>query len=159
MEIFVYILSLFGPILVGLIIDFFIGLFVKSSYTITLFMTIVAAKIVFLILWSALIVYKRDKPRALWRFTAEWALSGGYVAYAIFKYFSENGRLFHSSSYLPLPDSFLSKIWTYLNVHFAFAESGYGIIFPWIYVGLAVFLIGMCLFFIARNYIKTKELW
>ena len=62
MEIFVYILSLFGPILVGLIIDFFIGLFVKSSYTITLFMTIVAAKIVFLILWSALIVYKRDKP-------------------------------------------------------------------------------------------------
>lgn len=117
------------------------------------------AKIILIVLWAKLIKHKEDDMRALWRFTAEWTLSGGYVVYAIFKYFFENGELFHRSAYLPLPDSLLSKIWTYLNVHFAFAESGYGIIFPWIYVGLAVFLIGMCLFFIARNYIKTKELW
>ena len=151
MEIFIYILSLFIPLFVSSTLSIFFPP-VPLLHTIQLLVIVIGGMVLYLLLWILLISYKRIRPKALWRFTAEWGISAAYLLFHMIR----NGI---SDNVVTMPRNFLNELWFYVNVRFAIMDYDIYVIFPWLYIAVSASMITLCLFFIIKHYKQTGKLW
>lgn len=119
---------------------------------------LVGIPVIYIFLWSKLIKYSCNNPKALWRFIFEWGFGVMYILILLTKHFVKHTQFI---ARIEIPENLIGKIWYYFYLPFTptFPNFAMGLYNPWFYIITGGVFIRICVSRIKAYHKETGKLW